>query len=97
MTFVTSPTSPFLATSESVGIVHVTTECTVSQAAKFLDMSEGCVNELLDEELIPFRLENGERLVQWNSLRDFKQEQEWMHEGLVEIVCLSEEMGLYDD
>ena len=95
LTITSSP--PFLATGEPVGIVHAPTECTVAQAAEFLDGPENLVNAWLDDGLIVFRLKNGERLVQWNSLLEFKKEQEWMHEGLIKIVRLSEEMGLYDD
>ena len=96
MTFVTTSTSPFLMTDGSVGIVHAPTECTVAQAAKFLDMSEGCVNEFLDDEIIAFRLKNGERLVQWNSLLEFEAEYREGREAMAEITRWSQEMGLYD-
>ena len=48
MTFVTTSTSPFLATDGVAGIVHVPTELTVAQAAKFLGIPESDLIELLD-------------------------------------------------
>ena len=81
----------------ALGLFPRVSECTVAQAARFLDGSEGLVNELLDDGVITFRLENGERLVQWNSLLEFEQKEDRQYAGLEEIVRLSEEMGLYDD
>jgi len=94
LTIASSP--PFLATGEPGGIVHAPTECTVAQAAEFLDMSEGCLHELLDDEIITFRLKNGERWVQWDSLLEFELEYREQGEALAEMTRWSQEMGLYD-
>jgi hypothetical protein len=97
MSLTAVPSSPFLATDESTGIIHAQTECTVSQAANFLDMSEGCVNELLETGRIAFRQENGECLLQWNSLLDYEQRRAGRHAIIEEIIRRDQEMGLYDD
>jgi len=72
-------------------------ECTVAQAAKFLDVSEGFVDEVLDDNLIKHRLEGGRRLIDWNSLQDYGQER---NQKLVEAEGLFhffQEIGLSDD
>jgi len=91
-------TMPYLATGEpEIGRFPVVSELTVAQAAKILDGPIGLVNELLDAGLITFRLKNGERLVQWDSLLSYAQEEKRNNEALAEIVRLDQEMGLYDD
>jgi hypothetical protein len=75
----------------------VESECTVAQAAKFLDISECHLNDLLDNNFIASRQENGERLVQWNSILDFEQQVASRLAGLDEMARLDQEMGLYDD
>jgi len=97
MTFVTTSTSPFLASERVAGIVHAPTECTVAQAAKFLDGSEGLVNELLEAGLITYRLKNSERLVQWASLQDYVQEEKRRFAEADELFRMFREMGLSDD
>ena len=72
-------------------------ELTVAQAAEFLDGAEGLVDELLNAGLIVFRLKNGERLVQWDSLLDYVQEEDRKNATLNEMVRMDQEMGLYDD
>jgi hypothetical protein len=52
---------------------------------------------LLDAGYFVYRQENGERLVQMDSLLEFEQEQERGHAALDEMVRLDQEMGLYDD
>ena len=97
-TFTAIPSPPFLATqSLHTDSFPTVLECTVAQAAKILQTSEGYVNEMLNAGHIAFRLKNGERLIRKNSLLEFANEQKWVREGLEEIVRLSEEMGLYDD
>ena len=89
-------------TAASLSAVPITdglpmlSEWTVAQAARFLDMSEGCVQELLDDETIMFRLENGTRLVQRDSLLKFESEYREKREAMTEITRWSQEMGLYD-
>ena len=96
MSLTITTSSPFLATDGSAGIVHAPTEYTIAQAARILEMSEGCVNELLDEGAITFRLKNGERLVQRDRLLEFDSEYRKRCEGLARIAQWSQEMGLYD-
>ena len=92
------PPTSFLTTAEpNIGVLSMVTECTIAQAAKILDMSEGCVNELLRDETILSRQINGERLVQMDSLLAFEMEYREGLETLAEITRLSQEMGFYDD
>ena len=72
-------------------------ELTVAQAARFLDVSEGYVNEMLNAGRVLFRQKNGERLIEWNSLQDYRTEWQRRHAALDEMVQLDQEMGLYDD
>ena len=77
MTLTATPTYSFLQTEgQSIPLFPSAPELTVAQAAKFLDGSEGLINELLDDELIAFRLVKGKRLVQQDSLQAFAQEEE---------------------
>ena len=98
MSLTVTPSSPFLATDgQNVGLFPPPSELTVAQAAKLLDMSEACLNELLDIDVLEFRQENGERFILWSRVLEFDQEQKRMETGLNEIVRMSQEMGLYDD
>ena len=93
----TTPLSPFLATDSSAGIVYAPTECTVAQAAEFLDVSEDYVDEMLNAERVLFQLKNGKRMIEWNSLLEYKQRRDFRLAGLEEMIRWDQEMGLYDD
>jgi len=96
MTLTAIPSYP-VAGSRSFDLFPQPSELTVAQAAEFLDGSEGYVDELLNAGLIVFRLKNGKRLVQWDSLLDFAQEEDRKNATLNEMVRMDQEMGLYDD
>ena len=90
--------SPFLATDEqSIGVLPLTPELTVTQAAEFLNMSERHLNDLLNVGRIAFRLANGERLIHQNSLREYEQWRERRHTAFDAFVRMNQEMGQYDD
>ena len=98
MTLTANPTSVFPITDgRDIGLSPAVSECTVAQAAEFLDISERHLNDLLDNNFIVSRQENGERLVQWNSILDFEQQEASRLAGLDEMARLDQEMGLYDD
>jgi len=98
MTLTVLPSHPFLAASEpDIDLFPVSAECTVSQAAEFLDVSVDFVRELLEDELVLSRRENGECLIEWNSLRDYEQDCRRMRAGVAEMIRMDQEMGLYDD
>ena len=100
MSVTTTPVSPFLATEGYAGMVYVPTECTVAQAAEFLDMSEACVDDFLNIGRIAFRTVNGKRLVQWKSMLEFKQDWDSKHAACTELIRIFHEAGLtdgYDD
>jgi hypothetical protein len=98
MTATIAPSYPFLATDgQDFAPLPAASECTVAQAAQLLDGTELYVNELLEDERIAFRVENGECLIQWESLLKFEQEQRRGRKILDEMIQLDQEMGLYDD
>jgi len=97
MTLTALPSHPFLATSKpDIDLFPVSSECTVAQAAKILDMSEGCVNELLDDSVIAYRQIGDERLVQRDSLQEFESRYRRRLKALAEITREWQEMGLYE-
>ena len=94
----TAPLSSVLSTGAlDIGIVSTMSECTVAQAAEFLNMSERHLNNLLNAGYIAFRQENGERLVLLDSMLEYEQEIERRHESLNRMIRWNQEMGLYDD
>ena len=98
MTLTAAPSYPSLTTrSRSFDRLPMPSECTVAQAAEFLYVSEGYVKELLEDELVLFRQENGEQMIEWNSLQNYEQDCRRMQAGVAEIIRLDQEMGLYDD
>ena len=72
-------------------------ECTVAQAAEFLDVSEGYVKELLGDGLLLFRQENGQSMIEWNNLQAYGERRKRLNAALDEMVRWDQEMGLYDD
>jgi len=98
MTLTVTPSATFPTTGgRDIAIFPAVSECTVAQAAQFLDGTEGLVRELMDAGLIAFRLENGEHLIERSSLSGYLQEEKRKHAWLDEIVLWDQEMGLYDD
>ena len=98
MIFTAMPSRSFLTTNgQDIELFPILSELTVSQAATYLDGSEGLINELLDAGLITFRLENGERLVQRNSLLNYAQEERCKLAAANELFRTFQEAGLSDD
>jgi len=98
MTFTAIPSSPFLATTDlNTDLFLTMSECTVAQAAEILDMSEGCVNELLRDKIIASRMLNGNRLVLRDSLLEFEARYRKRLAAVAEISREWQEMGLYDE
>jgi hypothetical protein len=94
----TIPSSSFLAEAGTdMDLFPVPSDFTVAQAAKILDMSEACLNEYLDNGIIEFREDAGCRLIDREYLIEYKRGCDFRRAGLIEIMRLSEEMGLYDD
>ena len=94
----TAPLHSVLATDTlDVGVFPMSSELTVAQAAKCLRISEHHLNNLLNAGYITFRQENGERLVQQDSMLDFEQERERKHVAVNRMIRMNQEMGLYDD
>ena len=88
---------PVLTDGQDIAPFPVLSELTVAQAARLLNSPVGFVHELLDDGLLEFRQEEGQRLVQWNSLADFGQARERRYQALESIFLQFQEMGLNDD
>ena len=80
-----------------IDLFPAVSECTVSQAATILGVSEGYVDEVLRDGLIAFRWDNGERLIERNILLDYREERRRMNAALDEMIRWDQEIGLYDD
>ena len=97
MSFATLSHHSVLPDGQDAALFPAPSELTVAQAAKFLRSSEGYVQELLDDGLLEYRQEEGQRLVQWNCLADFEQKRERGYQALERIFQQFQEMGLNDD
>jgi len=98
MTLTVAPSHTFSTTDgRDIAMFPAVSECTVAQAAQFLDGTAGLVHELMDAGLIAFRLENGEHLIERNSLSDYLQEEERRLAMADELFSMFREMGLSDD
>ena len=93
----TSP-HPFILFSEQDFVPFPTvSELTVAQAATFLDGREGLIHELIEDGLIECRVENGERLVQWDSLLAYQQEEERQIAAADRLFRMFCEAGMSDE
>jgi len=98
MTLTIAPPQTFSKTGKrNVGVFPTVSALTVAQAAELIGEKEGLINDLLKLGLVKFRLENGERLVQQDSLLEYESRYQERLEGLAEIAREWQEMGLYDD
>ena len=86
-----------LAEGQDVSIPPAQAEVSIAQAAKFLDMSEACVHEVLGLGVLEYRQDGNQYWIDRDSLMEYDADCRRMSEGLKEIIRLSEEMGLYDD
>jgi hypothetical protein len=94
----TLPSHSFLTEAgQNVDLFPVSSDLTVAQAAVLLDMSEACVNDLLNIGAFEFRLKNGERLLLREPLLEYKEWSESTGAWLAEETRWNQEMGLYDD
>lgn len=90
-------TSGHFLTDEAVVLATANSTLTVSQTARFLKMSEERLNELLNDHVIDYRLDNGQRMVNRESIMRFERETRAMEEGCVALTRMSQAMGTYDD
>jgi len=91
------PSSLLMPGGQDVDLFPMPSELTVAQAAKYLDGAEGLVEELLNAGQIAFHWENGERLVQWDSLLNYARNEKRRFDALAKMVQWEQEVGLYDD
>ena len=98
MTLTVPPAHSFLTTNvPNVDLFPAQTELTVAQAAAQLDVPEGYVDELLEDDLIEHRWAGSQRLIDHAGLLKYQQDRERGRVFLDEMVRLNQEMGLYDD
>jgi len=98
MSVTAAPPQTFSTTSSrSIDLSPAVSELTVAQAARFLDGTDGLIGELLDAGLIASRMEDGEHLIQWDSLVDFAEEEERRNAAADSLFRFFEEMGLSDE
>ena len=92
-------TPPFLmgTDDQSVALFPASSEWTVSQAAKLLDMSEECIDNLLDLGILEFRQDGGRRLLKGDRLLECEADYRDKKEAMAKITQWAQEMGLYDD
>ncbi len=69
---------------------------TVDQAVVLLSMSEACVIELLDNDILEYRELDGQRLIRRESLLDYESESRGMRKAAAEITRQAQESGFYD-
>ena len=72
-------------------------ELTVSQAANFLKISDQRMEKLLDAGFIAFREEDGNRMIESNSLFEYDRRKKLARLAMRQMTCEAQEMGLYDD
>jgi len=98
MTATIAPSHPFLITGEQdFALSSIASDYTVAQAAQLLDMPEDCIDELLDVGILQARYDGDRRLVDREHLLEHNRDRKRMQAGVLEIIRLDEEMGLYDD
>ena len=98
MSVTVAPPQTFSTTgSRSIDLSPAVSELTVAQAARFLDVPEGYVNEMLNAGRVVFRHEGGERLIERDNLQDYWQERERRNAAAESLFRFFEEMGLSDD
>jgi hypothetical protein len=89
---------PFMITGgQNVDLFPATSELTIAQAAALLKMSEACIQELLDSDRLGYRQEGNQRFIDGNTFFEFKQRYDRTNAAVDEMVCMNQEMGLYDD
>ena len=97
MTFTTTLSPPMSITGgQDIGIFPVPSELTVAQAARILDMSEACLDDMLDDGIIESHWVNGIRLVQEDSLLAFDTRYREGCAVLAELAQWGQEVGDYD-
>ena|GEM_PF-1525735 len=93
----TLPHSFPATTSQEVDLYPVSSELTVAEAAILLGMSEDCVDCLLDIDVLKYRQEGRQRLIDRENLFEYNEERERGGVILAEMCRMNQEMGLYDE
>ena len=89
--------SPYLTDVQDIAVFALPSELTVTQAAKILDTSEACLNQLLDIGAYEFRQDGDQRLIERDYLMERALRRTRTHTALSEMARWDQEMGLYDD
>ena len=98
MTFTATLPHSFQATTgHDIARYPVSSGCTVAEAAVLLGMSEDSVDCLLNIDVLKYRQKGEQRLIDRENLLEYKERCEHRRDGLIEMMRLNQEMGLYDD
>ena len=72
-------------------------DVTIEQAAEILHTPQKYLQKLLDEGEIPFVTVEGQVRIPLDALMEYKkQEDAERHQALIDLIRLTEELGLYD-
>jgi len=94
MTLTVAP--PYLR-GQDRDLFPASSELTVAQAAALLDVSEAYINELLNIDVLEYRQEGEQRLLDRDKFLEFKKWKDSTSAWLTEEAQWNQEMGLYDD
>ena len=98
MTLAVPISHSFLATDDqSIDLFPLPTGLTVAQAATVLGVSNGYVEELLDDDLIEHKREDGGCLIDRDKLLKYKRYRERRRAECEELMSMFQEMGLSYD
>jgi hypothetical protein len=99
MTFTATLPQSFLTTAgQDIDLFPVpSSELTVAQAAIILDVSEGYIDELFDDNLFKYRLEGNQYLIDSDSFIEYKKRRERRRTECKELLGMFQEMGLSYD
>ena len=94
MSAIATPTSLLMPTEQDIGVLPMPSELTVAQAAKILDMSEACLEQLLDIGAYEFRQVGNQRLIERDYLMERAERRTRTHAALARMARWDQEMGL---
>jgi excisionase family DNA binding protein len=78
-------------------MARVVKELTVEQAADMLNVPQEYLLKLLEQGKIPFTKSKGETHIQLDDLMEYKEREDAeRHQALIDLIRLTEELGLYD-
>ena len=90
------PSSLLMPVGQDVDLFPIPSELTVAQAARILDISGTCIDELIGLGVLKYRQEGTRYWIDRDRLFEYKHDWERGYAWLSELTRESQEMGLYD-